>query len=279
EIATSRPATSTTTRSPLLATLTTWSSDAPIRARTRRRARGAARAPVRCGSALPRGRTPPGPRRNRRAPPRARRARPARGGSSAGRAGPRPRARCLDLHARDEAVDLRLLRNQLGEGAAETERVLAERRSHPVVTGGRGVALVEDEVDDLEHRRQTGGELGAAGDLEGDALLGESPLGPDDALGDGRLRDEERPRDLLGRQTAEQAECERHARLGREHRMTRYEHEAQEVVANVVVDRRVEIRCGHLLLGLDLATELLVLALAELASAKLVDRAMPRSGH
>src|SRR5437867_5886302 len=123
-----------------------------------------------------------------------------------------------------------------------------------------------DEVDDLEHRRQTGGEFGAAGDLEGGALLGEGPLGPDDALGDGRLRDEERPRDLLGRQTAEQAECERNARLGREHRMTRYEHEAQEVVANVGVDRGVEIRRGHLLLGLDLAPELLVLALEQLAS-------------
>ena len=48
--------------------------------------------------------------------------------------------------------------------------------------------------------------------------------------------------------------------------MTRYEHEAQEVVANVGVDRGVEIRRGHLLLGLDLATELLVLALEQLAS-------------
>jgi len=163
-------------------------------------------------------------------------------------------------------VHLRLPRNQLGQDAAETERIPAERRSHPVVPGGRRVPLVEDEVDDLEHRRQTGAEFGAAGDLEGGALLGEGPLGPDDALGDGRLRDEERPRDLLGRQTAEQAECERNARLGREHRMTRYEHEAQEVVANVGVDRGVEIRRGHLLLGLDLATELLVLALEQLAS-------------
>ena len=165
-------------------------------------------------------------------------------------------------------MDLRLLRSELGQDAAETQRVLAERGSHPVVAGGRRVALVEDEVDDLEHRRQTGGELGPAGDLEGDARLGEGPLGPDDALGDGRLRDEERARDLLGRQAAEQAERERDARLGREHRMAGREHEAQEVVADVVVERGVEIRRGRLLLGLELATELLVLALEQLVPAQ-----------
>ena len=180
----------------------------------------------------------------------------------------RPRARRLDLHQRDEAVDLRLLRSELGQDAPEPQRVLAERGPHPVVAGGRRVALVEDEVDDLEHRRQAGGELGSARDLEGDALLGEGPLGPDDALGDGRLRDEERARDLLGRQAAEQAERERDARLGREHRMAGREHEAQEVVADVVVERGVEIRRGHLLLGLELATELLVLALEQLVPAQ-----------
>ena len=76
------------------------------------------------------------------------------------------------------------------------------------------------------------------GHLEGDARLGEGPLGPDDALGDGRLGDEERARDLLGRQAAEQAQRERDARLGREHRMAGGEHEAQEVVA----DRRRRAR-------------------------------------
>src|SRR5919199_2816162 len=53
----------------------------------------------------------------------------------------------LELHQRDEAVHLGLLRNELSQDAAETQRLLAERRSHPVVTGGRRLALVEDEVD------------------------------------------------------------------------------------------------------------------------------------
>ena len=191
----------------------------------------------------------------------------------------RARARRLDLHQRDEAVHLRLLRRELGQDAAEAQRVLAERRPHPVVAGGRRVALVEDEVDDLEHRRQPRGELVAARHLERDLRLGQRPLGADDALGDGRLRDEERARDLLGRQAAEQAERERDARLGGEHRMAGGEHEAQQVVADVVVERGVEIRHGHLLLRLELVAELLVLALEQLAPAQQVDRAMLGGGH
>src|SRR5258707_14944333 len=117
----------------------------------------------------------------------------------------RPRARRLDLHERDQAVNLRLLRSELRQDAPETQRVLAECRPHPVVAGGRRVTFVKDEVDDFEHRGQTGGQLTAAGDLERDMRLSKSPLGSDDSLGDGGLRDEEGTRDLVGRQTSEQA--------------------------------------------------------------------------
>ena len=44
----------------------------------------------------------------------------------AGRSDSRARARRLDLHQRDETVDLRLLRREPGEDAAESERVLAQ---------------------------------------------------------------------------------------------------------------------------------------------------------
>ena len=67
-------------------------------------------------------------------------------------------------------MDLRLLRSELGQDPPETQRILAERGPHPVVAGGRRVALVEDQVDDLEHRRQTVGELAPAGDLEGNGF-------------------------------------------------------------------------------------------------------------
>ena len=49
---------------------------------------------------------------------------------------------------------------------------------------------------------------------------------PDDPLSDGRLRDQERPGDLVGGESAEQSERERHAGLLRKNRMTGDEHEA-----------------------------------------------------
>src|SRR5258708_29090301 len=60
--------------------------------------------------------------------------------------------------------------------------------------------------------------------------------------------------------------------------MAGYEHKAQEVVANVIVERGVEIGHGHLL-RLELAAKLLVLALKPLVSAEHVDSAMFRGGH
>ena len=195
------------------------------------------------------------------------------------RADARPGAGRLDLHQGDEAVDLRLVRNEAGQDAAQPERVLAKRGSHPVVAGGRRVALVEDEVDDLENRRQAGGELGAAGNFEGHVRLGEGPLGPHDPLRDGGLRDEECARDLLGRQASEQAERQGNARLGREHRVTGREDETQEVVADVVIDPRLEVRHRNLLPGVDLPAELLVLALEQRLSAQQVDRPALCGGH
>ena len=191
----------------------------------------------------------------------------------------RARARRLDLHQRDEAVHLRLVRSQLGQDPPQTQRVLAQRRPHPVVSRRRRIALVEDEVDHLEHRRQAGGPLRAARDFERDARLGERPLGTNDALGDGGLRDQERAGDLPGGQAAEQAQRQRQARLGGEHRMAGGEDEAQQVVADVVVDGGVEIRAGARLPALELAADLLVLAPEPLTPAQDVDRPALRGGH
>src|SRR5688572_19827486 len=53
-------------------------------------------------------------------------------------AGPRPGR--LNLHQRDQTVNLRLVRHELGQDTPQTQRVLAKPWSHPVVTGGRRVA-------------------------------------------------------------------------------------------------------------------------------------------
>jgi hypothetical protein len=57
------------------------------------------------------------------------------------------------------------------------------------------------------------------------------------------------------------------------------EHESQKIVADLIVDRGIEIRTGHLSPGLDLVTELLVLALDSLLSANFVDRTVLRGGR
>jgi hypothetical protein len=59
--------------------------------------------------------------------------------------------------------------------------------------------------------------------------------------------------------------------------MTGRENQAQKVVADVIVDRAIKI--GHLLLGLKLVRELLVLALEPFIPAQEIDRTMLRGGH
>jgi len=75
-----------------------------------------------------------------------------------------------------------------------------------------------------------------------DARCGERALRAHDSLRDRRLRHEERSRDLAGRQTAEQTERQRNARGLRKHGMARDEDQPQKVVADVVVERVIELR-------------------------------------
>src|SRR5215831_3587472 len=96
-----------------------------------------------------------------------------------------------------------LVRNKFRQNPAETERVFAERRSYPVIPCGRRVALVKDEVNDFEYRRQTRCALRPARHLERDTRRTERPLGPHDSLRDRRLRHEEGARDSLGGQTSQ----------------------------------------------------------------------------
>ena len=106
-------------------------------------------------------------------------------------------------------MDFRLCRRKLGQDAAQTERLVAKRRSDPIVARRRGIPFVEDQIDHLKDRGEARNALCVTRDLEPDVRLGESALRADDPLGDGRGRDEKAPRDLLRRQPAEDAECER----------------------------------------------------------------------
>src|SRR6202041_2347489 len=195
------------------------------------------------------------------------------------RAGSRSGTRCLDFHQRDKGMNFRLFRSEFGQDAAETERILAERGSHPVVTSSGRVALVKNEVDDFEHRRKARRKFGSARDFERHVLISECSLGADNALGNGRLPRKESARDFVGRQAAEQAKRESHAGLGGKNRVARYENEAQQVVANIIVERGFEIRHGHLLLRLKFPTQLRVLEFEALVASPEIDGTILRGSH
>ena len=189
------------------------------------------------------------------------------------------RPRRLNLHQRHETVHFRFVGHQAGKDAPQPQRVLTECRPHPVVARCRRVALVEDEINHFEHRRQPHGELVPARHLERDAFLRECLLCSDDALRDGRLGHEERACDLVSGQTSEESQRERDARLRRQHRVARGEDQPQQVIADVIVECGVEIGRRGVLRDLQLVAELLMLALEERTSAQLVDRPVLRRGH
>ena len=83
------------------------------------------------------------------------------------------------------------------------------------------------------------------GTSKGTCACSQGPLGPHDALGDGRLGGQEGPGDLVGGEAAEQAQGERHPRLGGEHRVAGHEHQAQQVVAHG--RRKAASKSGHAL--------------------------------
>ena len=80
-------------------------------------------------------------------------------------------ARGLDFHQREEAEHLGLVGHQAGEDAAEALRLGAQGRADQVLAGGGRIALVEDQVDDLQHRGEARVPLLAARHLEGEAGL------------------------------------------------------------------------------------------------------------
>ena len=57
----------------------------------------------------------------------------------------------LNFHQGNEAVDFGLVRRELGEDPPQPQRVFAQPGSEPFIAGRRGISLVEDQVDHLEH--------------------------------------------------------------------------------------------------------------------------------
>ena len=116
--------------------------------------------------------------------------------------GPRGAA-CVDQqHQREQSLDLRLVRQELFEDAAEANRLVGKVRAQQCGTATGGVGLGERDVDDAEDRRQAAGQLVRSRDAVRDLRLTDLALRPRQPLGHRRLRHQERPGDLGGRQPA-----------------------------------------------------------------------------
>ena len=178
---------------------------------------------------------------------------------------------------------LALFGHETGQHARQPQRLLAQIRTRPVVARRGRMTFVKDQVDHLEHRIQALGTLARLRHVEGHLRLGEAALGAHDALRDGAFGLQEGARDLGRRQSAQQPQRERHACVGRQHRMTRGKDEAQQIVADVIGTARIQ-RVRDI--GFDVGLHHFDLARQRLAAARLrgrlaqhVERAVAGGGH
>jgi hypothetical protein len=175
----------------------------------------------------------------------------------------------VQQHHGQQAVYLRLVRHQLDERPAEPQRL---RRQ----VAAAAVALVEDEVDDGQHRREAVGQQAVGRNPEGDGGGLDPALGPDQALRHRGLGYEEGAGDLVCGEPAERAQREGHLCLDRKRGVAAGEDQLQPLVG--------ERRAVHLVLRRLLGRELGGLGLQRLLAAGAVDgpvagrRQQPGSG-
>ena len=119
----------------------------------------------------------------------------------------------MQQHQRQQPERLRLVGHQRAQQPREPDRLGAQLAAHQRVARGRGVALVEDQVQRRQHRAEPRRQVGVARDLVGDPGAADLGLGAHDALRHRALGDQEGARHLAGGQPAEQPQRQRDARL------------------------------------------------------------------
>ena len=179
----------------------------------------------------------------------------------------------VEEHEREEPERLRLVGHQRDEDPPEPDRLRAQLATHERLARRRPVALVEDEVEDLEDAVEPLGQQMVRRHAVRDPGVADLPLGADQALGEGRFGDEERARDLRGLEPAERAQGQGDPRVHRQRRVAAREDQPE----SIVVDRhrhRPPLRFGRrqLLVDEPLATQLLRLLDQPPRSSEPVDR-------
>ena len=136
----------------------------------------------------------------------------------------------MQQHQGEQALGLRLVGQQLHQQPAEADRLAAEIGAHQAVAFGAGIAFVEHQVDDAEHRLQPLGQELARRHLVRNPGVEDLALGAHQPLRRGRLRLEKGARDLPRRQAAERSQRQRHLRRLGDRRVAAGEHQAQAIV-------------------------------------------------
>ena len=149
--------------------------------------------------------------------------------------GARGAPRFGEQQQREQSEHFGLVGHELREQAREADRLGAEVGADELVAVGRGVALVEHEVDDREHGAKPAGQLGVAGNAVRNLRVADLLLGAHEALRHRRLGHEERACDVRRLEPAEQPQRERDLRARRERRVTAGEDEAEAVVFHVAL--------------------------------------------
>ena len=96
--------------------------------------------------------------------------------------------RRLQLHQRQQTVDLRFIGKKFHEDAPQPQRVITKLFPHPLIAEGGRISFVEDEVDHRENGLKPAAQLVRTRDLECNMCYGESPFSPKDSLAKGLLR-------------------------------------------------------------------------------------------
>ena len=166
----------------------------------------------------------------------------------AGRRCPCRPTRLLQQHERQKSLGLGV-RQQVDQQSPEAKGFARERVVGHRGAGRRRIALVEHEVDDVEHRVEPLRKLRSLGHLIRKARVANLRLGANDPLRDGGGAHEKGPRDFLGGEPAHFTQRERDAGIRRERGMAAREDQAQPIVLDRgrvfgrrMVDARLELR-------------------------------------
>src|SRR4030095_15325283 len=148
------------------------------------------------------------------------------------RAPARGQAAGLQQQEREEGMHRGLIRGGIpGKNLRQPYRLAAELGPGQVGAAVRAGALVEEEVEDVEHAVEAAAQLVLRGNLDGDGLLANLTLRPYQTLGDGVALREEGRGDLVDAEAAHRLESEGDAGGRRKQRVAANEHHGELVVA------------------------------------------------